>query len=131
MTMADKIVVMNEGNIEQVGKPLDLYNNPDKNYMMNKIDSIQQAKDDYYEQGEMFEKGGRAGFKLGTVRKMVQAKIDEALEQSPKDTTSALDKLIKKTLNEDLFDKKDRIIDQLISEGVTLIEVKSDRKSVV
>jgi len=28
MTMADKIVVLNRGNIEQVGSPLDLYNNP-------------------------------------------------------------------------------------------------------
>jgi multiple sugar transport system ATP-binding protein len=28
MTMADKIVVMNGGNIEQVGKPLDLYDRP-------------------------------------------------------------------------------------------------------
>jgi multiple sugar transport system ATP-binding protein len=28
MTMADKIVVLNAGNIEQVGSPLELYNNP-------------------------------------------------------------------------------------------------------
>jgi multiple sugar transport system ATP-binding protein len=28
MTMADKIVVMNGGNIEQIGKPLELYDNP-------------------------------------------------------------------------------------------------------
>jgi multiple sugar transport system ATP-binding protein len=28
MTMADKIVVLNAGNIEQVGSPLDLYKNP-------------------------------------------------------------------------------------------------------
>uniref|UniRef100_UPI00311F0EB3 ABC transporter ATP-binding protein n=1 Tax=Thauera sp. SDU_THAU2 TaxID=3136633 RepID=UPI00311F0EB3 len=28
MTMADKIVVLNAGNIEQVGSPLDLYNRP-------------------------------------------------------------------------------------------------------
>ena len=28
MTMADKIVVMNDGNIEQMGSPLDLYDNP-------------------------------------------------------------------------------------------------------
>ncbi|MEN8656853.1 MAG: sn-glycerol-3-phosphate ABC transporter ATP-binding protein UgpC [Marivita sp.] len=28
MTMADKIVVMNAGRIEQIGTPLDLYNNP-------------------------------------------------------------------------------------------------------
>jgi len=62
---------------------------------------------------EPFAGGGRAGFKLGTVRKIVKTKIDEAVEQSPKDTTSALDKLIKKALDEDFFDKKDRIIDTL------------------
>jgi multiple sugar transport system ATP-binding protein len=28
MTMADKIVVLNAGNIEQVGSPLELYNKP-------------------------------------------------------------------------------------------------------
>ena len=28
MTMADKIVVLNRGNIEQVGSPMELYNNP-------------------------------------------------------------------------------------------------------
>jgi multiple sugar transport system ATP-binding protein len=28
MTMADKIVVLNRGNIEQVGSPLELYKNP-------------------------------------------------------------------------------------------------------
>src|SRR5690606_9702805 len=28
MTMADKIVVLNRGNIEQVGSPLDLYSRP-------------------------------------------------------------------------------------------------------
>jgi multiple sugar transport system ATP-binding protein len=28
MTMADKIVVMNGGNVEQIGTPLDLYDNP-------------------------------------------------------------------------------------------------------
>ena len=28
MTMADKIVVLNGGRIEQVGSPMDLYNNP-------------------------------------------------------------------------------------------------------
>jgi multiple sugar transport system ATP-binding protein len=28
MTMADRIVVLNKGNIEQVGSPMELYNNP-------------------------------------------------------------------------------------------------------
>ena len=57
--------------------------------------------------------GGRAGFKVGSLRKGIQALIDESVKSTPKDTTSALDKLIKKTLNEDFFDKKDRIIDTL------------------
>ena len=30
MTMADKIVVLNAGNIEQVGSPLELYQQPDE-----------------------------------------------------------------------------------------------------
>ena len=29
MTLADRIVVLNKGNVEQVGSPMDLYNSPD------------------------------------------------------------------------------------------------------
>ena len=58
-------------------------------------------------------KGGRAGFKLGSVRKGVLSLIDDSLKKTPKDTTTRLDKLIKKTLDEDLFDKKDRIVDSI------------------
>jgi len=57
--------------------------------------------------------GGRAGFKVGSLRKGIQALIDESVKKTPKDTTPELDKLIKKTLDEDFFDKKDRIIDTL------------------
>ena len=39
MTMADKIVVMNNGNIEQVGKPLDLYNKPENLFVAGFIGS--------------------------------------------------------------------------------------------
>ena len=63
--------------------------------------------------GTGFAKGGRAGFKLGSLRKGVLSLIDESIKKTPKDTTSALDKLIKKTLDEDFFDKKDRIVDTL------------------
>ncbi len=63
-------------------------------------------------------KGGRAGFKLGSVRKGVLSLIEESIKKTPKDTTTELDKLIKKTLDEDLFDKKDRIVDSInISEA--------------
>ena len=39
MTMADKIVVMNKGNIEQVGKPLDLYHRPKNTFVASFIGS--------------------------------------------------------------------------------------------
>jgi len=39
MTMADKIVVLNRGNIEQVGSPLDLYRHPDNLFVAGFIGS--------------------------------------------------------------------------------------------
>ncbi len=52
MTMADKIVVLNAGNIEQVGAPLELYNNPRNLFVagfigspkMNLIEGAEAAK---------------------------------------------------------------------------------------
>ena len=61
----------------------------------------------------MAAKGGRAGFKLGSLRKGIQALIDKSVKSTPKDTTPDLDALIKKALDEDFFDKKDRIIDNI------------------
>ncbi len=68
---------------------------------------------------DRFATGGRAGFKIGdTVRKGVLKLIDESIKKTPKNITTDLDKLIKKTLDEDLFDKKDRIVDSInISEA--------------
>jgi lactose/L-arabinose transport system ATP-binding protein len=39
MTLADKIVVLRAGRIEQVGKPLDLYNDPDNRFVAGFIGS--------------------------------------------------------------------------------------------
>ena len=91
-------------------------------YKMENLKDTFGAEQIYGTQGSFFgeplAKGGRAGFKLGSVRKGVLSLIEEGVKKTPKDTTSALDKLIKKTLDEDLFDKKDRIIDQInISEA--------------
>jgi hypothetical protein len=58
-------------------------------------------------------KGGRAGFKIGSTRKGVLSLIDKGIKKTPKDITPDLDALIKKTLDEDFFDKKDRIVDTL------------------
>ncbi|WEF25159.1 sn-glycerol-3-phosphate ABC transporter ATP-binding protein UgpC [Paracoccus sp. S3-43] len=41
MTMADKIVVLRSGNVEQVGAPLHLYNNPDNKFVAGFIGSPQ------------------------------------------------------------------------------------------
>ena len=58
-------------------------------------------------------KGGRAGFKVGSLRKGILKLIDDSVKSTPKDTTTDLDAFIKKTLDEDFFDKKDRIIDNI------------------
>ena len=85
-------------------------------YKMENLKDVFGAEQIYGTQGSFFgeplAKGGRAGFKFGT-RKGVLSLIEEGVKKTPKDTTSALDKLIKQTLDEDLFDKKDRIIDQI------------------
>ena len=39
MTLADKIVVLRKGKVEQVGKPLDLYHNPDNRFVAGFIGS--------------------------------------------------------------------------------------------
>jgi multiple sugar transport system ATP-binding protein len=39
MTMADKIVVLHEGHVEQVGKPLDLYHTPKNRFVAGFIGS--------------------------------------------------------------------------------------------
>jgi lactose/L-arabinose transport system ATP-binding protein len=39
MTLADRIVVLRDGNIEQVGTPLDLYNNPDNQFVAGFVGS--------------------------------------------------------------------------------------------
>ena len=94
---------------------------------LEKYNREQRFKEAFQQPGilganEKFATGGRAGFKEGTpqsmLRKGILKLIDDSVKKTPKDTTSALDKLIKKTLDEDLFDKKDRIIDQInISEA--------------
>ncbi len=53
MTMADKIVVMNDGHVEQIGSPLDLYNFPHNRFVatfigspaMNMLDASYRAND--------------------------------------------------------------------------------------
>ena len=41
MTMADRIVVLRDGNIEQTGRPLDLYNNPTNKFVAGFIGAPQ------------------------------------------------------------------------------------------
>ncbi len=91
-------------------------------YKMENLKDTFGAEQIYGTQGSFFgeplAKGGRAGFKSGALRKGIQTLIDKSVKSTPKDTTTELDKLIKKTLDEDLFDKKDRIVDSInISEA--------------
>ena len=56
MTMADKIVVMNDGNIEQMGSPLDLYDNPINLFVATFIGSpaMNLLKGCYQKRGNQF-----------------------------------------------------------------------------
>ena len=57
MTMADKIVVLRAGNIEQVGSPLDLYRNPANRFVAGFIGS---PKMNFIEGDEASRRGGHS-----------------------------------------------------------------------
>ncbi|MHA1159093.1 MAG: ABC transporter ATP-binding protein, partial [Alphaproteobacteria bacterium] len=58
MTMADKIVVMQDGRIEQVGSPLDLYDNPRNVFVASFIGAPAMNLIDGIAQGDAVEVGG-------------------------------------------------------------------------
>lgn len=57
MTLADKIVVLRAGRVEQVGRPMDLYNDPDNTFVAGFIGSPQMN----------FLKGGPLGLRSDTL----------------------------------------------------------------
>jgi multiple sugar transport system ATP-binding protein len=62
MTMADRIVVMNAGNIEQIGRPLDLYDNPQSIFVAEFIGSPSMN----LLKGTFEQADGTPVFRLGT-----------------------------------------------------------------
>lgn len=54
MTLADKIVVLRDGNIEQVGSPIDLYERPDNMFVAQFIGS---PKMNFFSPSELTERG--------------------------------------------------------------------------
>jgi multiple sugar transport system ATP-binding protein len=58
MTMADKIVVMRDGRVEQIGTPLDLYDHPDSVFVAGFIGSPSMN----FLRGEIAERQGRTVF---------------------------------------------------------------------
>jgi multiple sugar transport system ATP-binding protein len=61
MTMADKIVVMNAGNVEQIGAPLDLYDRPNNLFVAGFIGSpAMNFLKGHIEQGSFRADGGAA-----------------------------------------------------------------------
>jgi lactose/L-arabinose transport system ATP-binding protein len=61
MTLADRIVVLREGRVEQVGQPLDLYNDPDNQFVAGFIGS---PKMNFLTARVTASGGGSATFKL-------------------------------------------------------------------
>ncbi len=76
MTMADKIVVMQGGRIEQVGAPLDLYDRPANTFVASFIGSPAMNMIEGVMKGGMVEAGGArmpvpAGLKLAEGREVI------------------------------------------------------------
>src|SRR6476659_5390609 len=69
MTMADKIVVMHDGRVEQIGAPLDLYDRPDNLFVAGFIGSpaMNFLRGSLRANGTaVFEAGGGIAFPIGT-----------------------------------------------------------------
>jgi multiple sugar transport system ATP-binding protein len=74
MTMADKIVVMHDGLVEQIGAPLDLYDRPDNMFVagflgspaMNMLKGQIRANGDRLNGGASFEGAGGGTFALNS-----------------------------------------------------------------
>ncbi|MFC0409603.1 ABC transporter ATP-binding protein [Roseomonas elaeocarpi] len=64
MTMADKIVVLRAGKVEQIGSPLDLYNNPANQFVAGFIGSPKMN----FLRASAHGDGGRAGLTVGGTR---------------------------------------------------------------
>ncbi len=66
MTMADRIVVMNDGNVEQIGTPLDLYDSPDNLFVATFIGSpaMNLLNGSYKGKGNCFLSEGGASLPL-------------------------------------------------------------------
>jgi multiple sugar transport system ATP-binding protein len=72
MTMADKIVVLSAGNIEQVGAPLELYNNPRNRFVAGFIGS---PKMNFLEAEVQAADGGGARLRAGGSEIVVDRKV--------------------------------------------------------
>ena len=66
MTMADKIVVMRDGHIEQIGAPLDLYDRPVNQFVAGFIGSPSMNFLDGKIEGEAFVMNGDLRFPVGS-----------------------------------------------------------------
>ena len=88
MTLADKIVVLRAGRVEQVGRPMDLYNDPDNTFVAGFIGSPQMN----------FLKAGLLGLSSDTVGIRPEHLAISATEGPIEGSVSHLEKLGGETL---------------------------------
>lgn len=77
MTMAHRIVVMNEGKIQQVDSPLNIYNRPVNKFVAGFIGSPPMNFID----GQLCEKSGQLNFTSGSLKIKVSPKHVQALKE--------------------------------------------------
>jgi len=81
MTLADKIVVLRDGKVEQVGRPLDLYDNPKNLFLAGFIGSPRMNLLKATRQGDHFVLADFTGQHLPLA--LLSAKLPEGIEVTP------------------------------------------------
>lgn len=89
MTMADRIVVMNAGNIEQTGTPMELYDNPQTRFVAGFIGSpAMNMLDGTLHPGGRFELPGGPKIELGAAAPAIDAARDVTLGIRPENLST-------------------------------------------
>ena len=101
MTMSDRVVVMNDGIIQQLGTPEDIYNEPVNPFVANFIGETNIVRGTYYEQGEVEFLGAR--FKCLKYNFKDQEKVDVVIRPEDWDVIKEEDAQLVGTVTSRIF----------------------------
>lgn len=124
MTMADRIVVLKDGVIQQVGTPMELYDKPDNLFVAGFIGAPQMNFFDvkFVDQKICFEDGTKLNVPEG-IRKQLGDKVEFVLGIRPEHVS--IDKIALDSFPEQVMRKKIKNLERMGSENHVFMEVGS------